>query len=66
MTCPAAIIRRYKTCEQVRGCLASRGSLSNLEGWRTWIARFSRDDGAFWVEVWLPTEKTLRSSERAS
>ena len=57
MTCPAAIIRRYKTRDQVRGYLASRGFQRTLEGWRNgrWIGRVSRDDGGFWVEVWLPS-----------
>jgi hypothetical protein len=56
MTCPAAIIRRYKTREQVRGYLASRGFQRTLEGWRNgrWIGRVRRDDGGFWVDVWLP------------
>jgi hypothetical protein len=66
MTCSAAIIRRYKTREQVREYLASRGFLRTLEGWRNWIGRVSRDDGDFLVEGWLPTERTLRSSERMS
>ena len=57
MTFPAAIIRRYKTREQVRGYLASRGLKRTLEGWRNGrrIGRVNRDDGGFWVEVWLPT-----------
>ena len=63
MTCSAAIIRRYKTREQVQGRLASRGFLRTLEEWRNWIGR---DDGDFWVEVRLPTVRTLRSSERVS
>jgi hypothetical protein len=57
MTCSAAIIRRYKTREQVRGYLASRGFQRTTEGWRNGrrIGRVSCDDGGFWVEVWLPT-----------
>jgi hypothetical protein len=57
MTCPAAITRRYKTREQVRGYLASRGFQRTLEGWRNgrWIGRVGRDDDGFWVDVWLPT-----------
>jgi hypothetical protein len=57
MTCPAAIIRRYETREQVREYLASRGFRRTLEGWRNgrWIGRVSRNDGGFCVEVWLPT-----------
>jgi hypothetical protein len=33
------------------------GFQRTLEGWRNgrWIGRVSRDDGGFWVEVWLPT-----------
>jgi hypothetical protein len=57
VTCPAAITRRYKTREQVRGYLVSRGFQRTLEGWRNgrWIGRVSRDDGGFWVDVWLPS-----------
>ena len=66
MTCSAAIIRRYKSCEQARKYLTSRGFLRTLVGWRSWIGRVSRDHGDFWVEAWLPTERTLRSSERVS
>ena len=56
MTCPAAIIRRYATREQVREYLASRRFRRTLEGWRNgrWIGRVRRDDGGFWVDVWLP------------
>jgi hypothetical protein len=56
MTCLAAIARRYETREQVREYLASRGFQRTLEGWRDGrrIGRVSRDDGGFWVEVWLP------------
>lgn len=56
MTFPAAINRRYETREQVRGYLTSRGFMRGLEGWRNgrWLARVSRNDGGFWVEVWLP------------
>ena len=56
VTCSAAIIRRFKTGEQVRGYLASRGFQRTLEGWRNgrWIGHVSRDDGGFWVEIWLP------------
>jgi len=55
MTCPAAITRRYGTREQVREYLASRGFRRTLEGWGNgrWIGRVSRDDGGFWVEIWL-------------
>jgi hypothetical protein len=42
------------------------GFLRTLVGWRSWIGRVSRDHGDFWVEAWLPTERTLRSSERVS
>jgi hypothetical protein len=52
MTCPAAITRRYKTREQVRGYLVSRGFQRTLEGWRN--GRWPRD-GGFWVDVWLPS-----------
>ena len=57
MTGPAAITRRCKTREQVRGYPVSRGFQRTPEGWRNgrWIGRVSRDDGGFWVEVWLPT-----------
>ena len=57
MTCPAAITRLCETREQVRGYLASRGFQRTLAGWRNgrWIGRVCSDDGAFWVEVWLPT-----------
>jgi hypothetical protein len=57
MTCPAAIIRRYETREQVWGYLASRGIQHTLEGWRNgrWIGRVGREDDGFWVDVWLPT-----------
>jgi hypothetical protein len=53
----AMLIRRYKTREQARGYLASRGFQRILEGWRNgrWIGQVSRDDGGFWVEVWPPT-----------
>jgi hypothetical protein len=56
MTCPAVIARRYEADEQVREYLASRGFQRTLEGWRNGrrIGRVSRDDGGFWVEVWLP------------
>ena len=52
----SAIIRRYKTRKQVRRYLAARGFQRTLEGWRNgrWIGRVSRDDGGFWVDVWLP------------
>jgi hypothetical protein len=56
MTCPAVISRHYEAREQAWGYLASRGFRRILEGWRNgrWIGRVSRDDGGFWVEVWLP------------
>jgi hypothetical protein len=56
MTCPAAIIRRYETRAQVREYLTSRGFRRTLEGWRNgrWIGHVSRDNGGYWVEVWLP------------
>jgi hypothetical protein len=56
MTCPAAITRRYETRAQVWEYLASRGFQRTLEGWRNgrWIGRVGRDDGGFWVEIWLP------------
>jgi hypothetical protein len=56
MACPAAITRRYDNDEQVREYLASRGFQRTPRGWRNgrWIGRVSRDDGGFWVEVWLP------------
>jgi len=75
MTCPAAIIRHYKSREQVRGYLASRGFQRTLEGWRNsrWIGRVSRDDGGFWVELWPPiwyfavsTAAAARSHYRSS
>ena len=48
MTCPAAIIRRCKTREQVRGYLASRGFQRTLEGWRNdrWIGRVAATTAA--------------------
>jgi hypothetical protein len=59
MTCPAAIVRRYKTREQVRGYLASRVFQHTLEDWRNgrWIGRVSRHDGGFWVDVWPPNAR---------
>ncbi|MEA2731486.1 MAG: hypothetical protein QOF70_5961 [Acetobacteraceae bacterium] len=56
MTCPAVISRHYEAREQAWGYLASRGFRRILEGWRNgrWIGRVGRDDGGFWVEVWLP------------
>ena len=56
MTCPAAITRRYGTGEQVREYLALRGFRRTLDEWRNgrWVGRISRDDGGFWVEIWLP------------
>ncbi len=68
MTCRTAIIRRYKTREQVRGYLGSRGFQRTLEGWRNgrWIGRVGRDDSGFWVGVWLPTASGFRSSESIS
>lgn len=55
ITCPTAIIRRYETREQVREYLAARGLRRTLKEWRNgrWIGHVSRDDGGFWVEVWL-------------
>jgi hypothetical protein len=49
MTCSAAIIRRYKTREQVREFLGSRGYQRTLEGWWNgrWIGRVSRDGSGF-------------------
>ena len=57
MTCPAAITRRYKTLRTGSGIPGSRGFQRTLEGWRNgrWIGRVSRDDGGFWVDVWLPS-----------
>ena len=56
MTCPAAINRRYETRDQAWAYLASRGFRRSLGEWRNgrWIAHVSRDEGNFWVEVWLP------------
>ena len=33
------------------------GLPTHPEGWRNgrWSGHISRDDGGFWVEVWLPT-----------
>jgi DNA-binding winged helix-turn-helix (wHTH) protein len=68
MTCPAAITRRYATREQVREYLASRRFRRTLEGWRNgrWIGRVRRDDGGFWVDVWLPAGVGLLTGDKVS
>ena len=53
----AVVLEGRSKAQVARDYLASRGFQRTLEGWRNgrWIGHVSRDDGGFWVEVWLPT-----------
>jgi hypothetical protein len=68
MTCPAAITRRCKTREQVRGYPVSRGFRRTPEGWRNgrWIGRVTATMAASGSMSGCRPRKAPHSSESVS